>query len=68
MELLKNTFNKPEEWNVQSKRLKERYPELTDTDLVLEPGQEEALVTRLESRLNKKREEIIFLIKKSKRG
>lgn len=63
--------NKPEsfkivgDWDIQSKRLKEKFSQLTDSDLRLEAGREEDLLIRIESRLNKKRDEVIFLIKKS---
>ena len=63
--------NKPEwvkiigDWDSQSKRLKEKFSQLTDSDLKLEAGKEEDVLIRMESRLNKKRDEVIFLIKKS---
>jgi uncharacterized protein YjbJ (UPF0337 family) len=51
-------------WEDQAKTLKEKYSDLTDNDLKLDPGKEEELVTRLEKRLSKKREEVIAIIKK----
>jgi hypothetical protein len=64
--------NKPEpfkiigDWDIQSKRLKEKFSQLTDADLKLEDGKEEDVLIRMESRLKKKRDEVIFLIKKSR--
>jgi hypothetical protein len=49
-------------WDVKSKKLKEKYPQLTDADLKFEPGKESELLTRLESRLKKTPEEVIELI------
>ena len=51
------------DWHAQSKKLKEKYSQLTDEDLKFEPGKEEALLTKLQSRLNKNREEVIAIIK-----
>ena len=49
-------------WSAQSKQLREKYPQLTDSDLKYEPGQEEALLTRLQTRLHKNRDEVIAAI------
>lgn len=51
-------------WEEQSKQLKEKYSQLTDADLKFEPGKEDSLLTRVENRLNKKRDEVINIIKK----
>ncbi|MPQ47301.1 hypothetical protein GCQ56_09790 [Marinifilum sp. N1E240] len=51
-------------WTNQSKRLKEKYSQLTDADLKFEAGKENELLNRVESRLNKKRNEVINIIKK----
>lgn len=53
-----------ENWGDQSKQLKEKYSELTDADLKLETGKESDLITRLEKRLSKKREDVIEIIRK----
>jgi hypothetical protein len=50
------------DWGVQSKRLKEKYPELTDSDLHFEEGKESELVFRISKKLRKKREAIVNLI------
>lgn len=52
-------------WEKQSKQLKEKYSQLTDADLKFEPGKENELLTRVESRLNKKRDEVINIINKT---
>lgn len=51
-------------WDEQSKVLKEKFPQLTVSDLKFEQGKEDDLLTRVESRLNKKREEVMNIIKK----
>jgi hypothetical protein len=50
-------------WSTLSKQLKEKFPQLTDADLKFEAGQENELMLRLQTKLDKKREEIIQLIK-----
>ena len=49
-------------WNWQSKKLQEKFPQLTDEDLKHEAGKESELLTRLERRLEKNRQEVIRLI------
>ena len=51
-------------WDTQSKGLKEKYATLTDSDLKFEPGKEGELLGRIQTRLNKNREEVINIIKK----
>lgn len=58
------TFTVKGDWTEQSKLLKEKFPSLTDADLKFEEGKENDLLARVESRLNKKREEVINIIKK----
>lgn len=50
-------------WDTKSKKLKARYPQLTDADLKFEPGKESELLSKLESRLKKTREEVISVIR-----
>lgn len=52
-------------WETQSKGLKSKYSQLTDSDLKFEKGQENDLLKRVETKLNKKREEVINIIKKN---
>ena len=51
------------DWNFLTLQLKKDFQELTEADLLFERGRENELITRLESRLNKNREEVICLIK-----
>ena len=51
-------------WANQSKELKSKYGQLTDSDLKFEAGKENELLGRMENRLGKKREEVINIIKK----
>ena len=58
------TFKITGSWANQSKTLKGKFPQLTDADLKFETGKENELLGRVETRLNKKREEVINIIKK----
>jgi len=51
-------------WQTQSKQLQKEFSELTDSDLHFDEGEIKALLRRIEKRLNKKRAEVIDLIKK----
>lgn len=59
------TFKITGNWDVQSKQLKEKFSQLTDADLKFETGKENELLSRVETRLNKKRDEVINIIKKT---
>lgn len=52
------------DWNMQASKLKQKYAQLTDTDLKFETGKEEELLGRVESKLNKDRKEVINIINK----
>jgi len=56
------TFKITGSWDVKSKKLKEKYPQLTDSDLKFEPGKESELLSRLETRLKKTHEEVVEII------
>jgi uncharacterized protein YjbJ (UPF0337 family) len=58
------SFKMAGNWNEQSKELKTRFSQLTDSDLKFETGKENELLQRIETRLNKNREEVIKLISK----
>jgi len=58
------TFKISGDWSQQANELKEKYPNLTDSDLKFERGREDDLIKRMELRLHKKREEVINMIKK----
>ena len=62
------TFKISGDWAAQSKQLKEKYAQLTDADLKFETGKEQELINRVETRLNKKREEVINILKKGADG
>lgn len=51
-------------WDTQSKALKASFPQLTDSDLKFETGKETELLGRMETRLNKQRDEVINIIRK----
>lgn len=51
-------------WANQSKALKEKYAQLTDSDLKFETGKEMDLIKRIETRLNKKHDEVVNILKK----
>jgi hypothetical protein len=59
-----SSFTIKGDWAYRAKQLKKEFPELTDADLLFERGRENELITRLETRLNKNREEVISIIKK----
>lgn len=52
------------DWKRQADSLKEKFPQLTDSDLKFESGREDDLLERLATRMHKKREEVINIIKK----
>jgi hypothetical protein len=52
------------DWKNQSRQLKAKYSQLSDEDLKFEAGKENELLKRLETRLNKSREEVISILKK----
>ncbi|OFY86179.1 MAG: hypothetical protein A3F72_06915 [Bacteroidetes bacterium RIFCSPLOWO2_12_FULL_35_15] len=45
-------------WNELKTKLKQKYPNLTDTDLNFTPGKEDALLATLSKKLGKTQEEI----------
>jgi hypothetical protein len=49
-------------WDAQSKKLKSKFPLLTDSDVKFETGKENELLGRLEKRLSKNRMEVIEII------
>jgi len=53
------------DWKKQSEHLKEKFSTLTDSDLKFETGKENDLLERVETRLNKNREEVINIINKT---
>jgi hypothetical protein len=53
------------DWAPKSTNLKAKYPALTDADLKYETGKENELLNSIMSRLHKKREEVISIIKET---
>ncbi len=52
-------------WDTQSKELKAKFPLLTDADLKFEVGKDEELLSRLVTKLGKKREDVISIIQQA---
>ncbi|MBL0315820.1 MAG: hypothetical protein IPP69_08580 [Flavobacteriales bacterium] len=50
-------------WDSQTKSLKEKYSQLTDSDLKCDAGKEEEMIGRVSTRLNKGREEVISMLR-----
>ncbi len=58
-----NAFRLSVDWDLKSKLLRRRFPQLTPSDLKMENEDENGLLEKIESRLKKKREEVIDIIK-----
>jgi hypothetical protein len=58
-----DTFKVTGNWEAQSKQLKTKFSQLTDSDLKLETGKETEMLGRVQTKLNKNREEVIDIIK-----
>lgn len=52
------------EWDRLKLKVKRKYNHLSDEDLAYQQGQEEELIIRLMERLKRKREYIVFTLKK----
>jgi uncharacterized protein YjbJ (UPF0337 family) len=52
------------EWNEVAGKLKQKYAELTDDDLLFEEGKEDELLGKLQKKLGKTKEQVNSLIKK----
>jgi len=50
------------DWTKLAKLLKEKYSQVTDKDLILEPGREEELLARLQRRLSRNRDGIMEIL------
>lgn len=55
---------KPEEWDVLKLKLLRKYIHLSEADLAFQAGQEDELVARLAKRLNRKKDYVLFTLKK----
>jgi uncharacterized protein YjbJ (UPF0337 family) len=49
-------------WREQSSQLKDKYGQLTDSDLDFKPGQENQLMDQIGTRLNKSRDEVANIL------
>lgn len=49
-------------WQEQKVKLKKRYVKLQDSDLILEEGKKEEMITRLEIKLGKTRDELLNIL------
>ena len=59
---MSHTLHLQTDWETVKERLKENNIELTDEDLEFTPGNEEKLLEKLGSLMNKSREEVIAYI------
>ncbi len=59
-----NSLSLKGNWNEVAGKLKQKYANLTDDDLLFKEGKEEELFGRLQNRLGKTKEEIRNLIAK----
>jgi len=50
-------------WNELKGKVKQKYAELTDDDLLYEEGQDDELIGRLQSKLGKTRDEVVDWLK-----
>lgn len=56
-------FKLKDNWNLQAKRLKEEYAQLTDEDLKLVTGKDYEVLNRIAGKLNLNRKQVIQVIK-----
>lgn len=72
METIQNnnptTFKMAGKWDIQSKQLNEKFSQLNGLNLKFQIVKKDELRTRVETRLNKKREDVIYIIKKGQPG
>ncbi len=59
-----NTTTAPvkENWNAQKAKLKTKFPNLTDADLRYEEGKKDEMLTKLQTKLGKTKEELQEII------
>ena len=50
------------DWNEQKSKLKQRFSELTDSDLLLEEEEKDKLISRLQIKLGKTKDEITTIL------
>ena len=59
-----STFSIKGNWNEIAGKIKQKYADLTDDDLLFTEGKEEELLGRLQKKLGKTKDEIRHLIEK----
>ncbi len=59
-----NKSTKPKPWAKKKEILKDRYSSLSDEDLVYEHGEEDKLISRIQRKLGKSKQEVKQLIKR----
>ncbi len=59
-----NTLNIKGNWNEAAGKLKQKYANLTDDELLFKEGKEEELLGKLQKKIGKSKEEIRKLIEK----
>ncbi|WPQ65380.1 CsbD family protein [Chitinophaga sancti] len=50
-------------WNEIKGKIKQKYADLTDDDLLYEEGQEDRLIGKIQQKLGKSRDEVIKMLK-----
>jgi len=53
-----------EDWERLKLKVKRKYRDLSEDDLAYQPGEEDQLIERLMTRLKRKREYVVFTLKK----
>lgn len=56
------------DWGKQSRALKEKFPTLTSEDVKFQTGEESGLMKRMETRLDKNREEVIGILETNQKA
>lgn len=63
-----NNFKITDNWTTQAKNLKDRFKLLSDSDLACEPGKEEEMLKRVETRLSKDRTAVLSIIRSAQQN
>lgn len=57
-----NTTEAKGNWNIQKAKLKQKYADLTDDDLMYDEGQRDEMLGKLQVKLSKTKEELVKFI------
>ncbi len=57
-----NTTEAKGNWNIQKAKLKQKYADLTDDDLMYDEGKKDEMLGRLQVKLGKTKEELVKFI------